>query len=640
MISEDALKQDNKTWERLGPIASGGTVFGLAISPVADVPRIWAATGCGIFVSDDSGGSWTQSLTGLTTPLLSTVAVAANGALFAGALGGDLFASFDWGKSFQGSIVPVELKATVTAIVPSPNFRNDGTVFAATDGGGLLVSRNSAKSWEDSSFGLGGGNVLALASSPDWSQRQILFAATMEGVYISNNGGRAWRETDLLSDEEVIDVLAVSPAFEHDRTIYAGTEGGKLYSSKNGGRTWDLLQEAVGPGPLNGLWLAPDFSESGYMVAAVASRIYVSTDRGETWQVAADLPGPALAMSGNDSMLLVGLHDAGIWCSTDRGQTWLSSSAQLAARGFARLVVAEPRSEQAPTIYAIGPQEGLWASSDSGKVWRNYSDLAAYFPLTAVALDQAGHLCVASQQSGILRLAAEGESWEVVLPVAGVQAVALAPSGGDGWAGTSEGKLYSTIDGGVTWQEAASPCEGEEILLMAVSPTYEQDHTLLMGTAVGATTMRQARVALWRSTNGGANWRQVTTQVTDARWIDIAMPSGITEHAVDQAVLATGWYCLRPLRRAKDVWISTRVDPQGANTLSVIALGEIDRGGTLYAATGTGIYRSIDGGRTWQPFMAGMSTESFISIVAAREGEQYVLYALSLGGSIWRRDLA
>jgi hypothetical protein len=132
----------------------------------------------------------------------------------------------------------------------------------------------------------------------------------------------------------------------------------------------------------------------------------------------------------------------------------------------------------------------------------------------------------------------------------------------------------------------------------------------------------------------------VTSQVTEARWIDISMPVGVTGNAADQAVMVTGAYCLRPLRQLKDVWINTRVDPQGANALSVIALGEVDRGGTLFAATGTGVYRSIDAGRTWQPFMEGMDAGSFISIVAVREGDLDALYALSLGGSLWKRDLA
>lgn len=633
IISNEALQENPKPWQSLGPIAEGGTVFGVGISPIPEVSRCWAATGCGVYFSDDLGDSWTQTLDGLTTPLLSTLAVAPNGALFVGALGGDLFASFNWGKTWEPSNVPDELRATITTIVASPNFRNDGTVFAATDGRGLLVSRNSAKTWEDSSFGLGDDSVLALAAAPDWSQREIMFAATTLGVHISVNGGRAWRDTELMMDDDTVSVLAVSPAFGSDRTVYAGTEKGNLYRSTDGGRTWELLATEIAEGPVNCLWLSPDYAENGRMLAGIGSRIMLSDDRGESWRTAYEGTGSVLSLAGDRSVVLAGLYDAGLFKSEDGGATWRPASKTFSARGFARLIVADE------SLYALGPQEGLWASKDEGRTWRELPGLRASFPLTAAFIDPKRAMLVASQERGILRSTDGGETWAVVCETQGVQTLMLVPDGEAGLAGTSAGKLLATQDGGLTWQDVPSPCEGQEILTIVASPAFAQDRTLLMGTAIPAVGSQQPRVALWRSTDGGATWRQVTTQNTPARWMDIAMPLRVSQNVADQAVLATGTFCLRPLRRAKEVWISTRVDPGGANTLSVLALGEIDSGGVLYAATGTGIYRSIDGGRTWQPFSQGLDRDSFISIVDKPQGDRDVLYALSLGGTVWKREL-
>ncbi|HHX45267.1 MAG TPA: hypothetical protein GX714_14955 [Chloroflexi bacterium] len=630
MSTSDALViPKTGTWQRLGSVSNGGTVFGLAISPVSEVPRCWAATGCGVFYSDDWGETWVQNLSGLTTPLLSTIGVAPNGALYAGALEGDLFASFDFGRTWEGGLVPGEYKATVTMVLPSPNFKRDGAAFAATDGGGLLVSRNSGKSWEDSSFGLGEPNVLALAAPSDWSQRETMFAATTEGVFVSVNGGRAWRETELMLDDDVVDVLAVSPQFSQDRTVFAGTENGSLYRSEDGGRTWDLLTTAIGEGPVNCLWLAPDLS---VMVAGVGPRVHISEDRGETWQVAAELPSSLLALAGNGEILLAGLHDAGVWKSRDGGRTWKPASQGLAARGFAALRAVDG------ALYVMGPQEGLWTSRDAGKTWQAVPNLLPYYPLTAFTVGPKGDLFLAGQESGIVRSSDGGAHWRLVADVQGIQSLVLTPDE-SGWAGTSDGRLLATHDGGETWLESDSPCLGQEILSIVASPTYAQDHTLLMGTSIPPEGGKGARIAVWRSTNSGATWRQITTQTTAARWIDIAMPLGVTEDPAEQAVLATGPFCLRPLRRAKDVWISTRVDPNGANTLGVVAIGEVDGGGQLYAATGSGIFRSLDGGRTWQPFRDGMDTTSFIGVTATASDAGYTLYALSLGGVLWACDL-
>ena len=635
-ISQEALKQI-KPWESLGPVSAGGTVFGLAISPVADVPRYWAATGCGVFTSDDAGEHWVQNLTGLSTPLLSTLAVAHNGALFTGALSGDLFASFDYGRSWEAGVVPEESKATITFILPSPRFRQDGTVFAATDGSGLLVSRASGKRWEDSSFGLGDANVLALACAPDWSRRETMFAATTEGVALSVNGGRAWRQTSLALDEDIVDVLAVSPGFDDDRTVYAGTENGSLYQSTDGGRTWEMLQDTVGEGPLNCLWLAPDFAESGRMVAGVGNRLYVSTDRGESWQLAREMPNSVLTLAGDSQVVMAGMHDAGIWKSVDGGFTWASASEGLNARGFARLAT------YGDTMYVLGPQEGLWMSEDQGATWQPLPGLALHYPLTAFTRDDQGTLLVASQEGGILRSTNGGQAWETVSDQANVQAIVLLPENQGGLAGISNGALLRTRDGGRTWEPGGTPCQGQEILSIVVSPDFQRDHTLLMGTAIPATSTQQARVALWRSTNGGETWKQVTTQVTQARWIDISLPVGVVDGATEQAILATGPYCLRPLRKAKDVWISTRVDPSGANTLGIVAMGQVDEGGQIYAATGNGLYRSIDGGRTWQPFSEGLEGTSFIGIAMLHgqgEAGNAVLYTMSLGGALWKREVA
>ena len=630
-MSKDTIQENTRVWERLGPISSGGTVFGLALSPKKGEDRYWAATGCGIFVTDDSGAAWSQNLAGLTTPLLSALVVTADGVLFAGAMSGDLLVSRDQGATWQVGAVSEELHATITVLAPSPNFAKDGTVFAATDGAGLLVSRDSGRTWEACEEGLGDDSVLALAVAPKWGKRETLFAATPVGVYRSNDGGRSWRVTGLKPEDDVIDALAISPKYGSDHTVLAGTESGALYRSTNSGNDWTLLHAPLGTGPLNCLWFGEGAEPS--LLAASGMAIHRSTDGGETWTATADLPDIVLALAGKGDVVLAGMYDAGISKSEDGGLTWSSCAEGLAARGFSRLVVV------GDDLYAMGPQEGLWRSSDDGASWEQVGGLDDHLPLMDLTMTAGGRLLIASQESGILR-ALEGDVWEVACDVPGIGSLAVSAADGVGWAGTVDGRLLSSKDGGLTWALTDSPCEGQEVLALTISPDYAHDATVLMGTAAPATDDRPARVVLWRSDNGGREWRQITTQVTPARWMEIAVPMGAPEDPLSQAILATGPYCLRPLRRAKDVWISTKVDPDGANTLSVAAVAVADGDSRAFAATGNGIYVSEDGGRSWQDYSGGLTSESFISIAAGEDTTGYMLYTLSLGGLLWKRALS
>jgi hypothetical protein len=376
--------------------------------------------------------------------------------------------------------------------------------------------------------------------------------------------------------------------------------------SIDGGRRWTLLQSQIADGPVYCLWLAPDFASSGRLLAGVGDSIYVSTDKGTAFVKAAELGGSVLSLTGDLKVVLAGLHEAGVAKSEDAGETWLPTGG-IVARGFSRLASADG------TLYAMGPQEGVFTSVDHGASWTAIEGLEAHLPITALHVADSDTVFAASNESGILQLASSHRSWRVRSEQKGVTTVMTIPREGLGWAGTADGKYLASKDGGSTWTSVDDgPSKGQEVLTIVASPGFSEDHTMYAGTAVKSTRRTKGKVVLWRSRNKGRTWHQVTTQETESRWMEVTMPAGTMDNVSDQAVLATGPFCLRPLRKAKDVWISTAVDPSGANVLSVVAVGEVDNGGVLYAATGNGVYRSTDGGRTWHAFSEGVEGKSFV----------------------------
>jgi len=68
--------------------------------------------------------------------------------------------------------------------------------------------------------------------------------------------------------------------------------------------------------------------------------------------------------------------------------------------------------------------------------------------------------------------------------------------------------------------------------------------------------------------------------------------------------------------------------------------GDPEHGGSLFAATSGGVYRSSDGGRTWQRINSEENAGSYVSVAVGPAGEgRRALYALELGGRLWRLPL-
>ena len=124
------------------------------------------------------------------------------------------------------------------ALIASPAYGTDSTVFAGTDGRGVLRSSDGGATWRRiNSPGL--GRIIAtMAASPAYETDGTLFAGGPTGVYRSTDRGDSWEEViDGLENPGVLS-LAISPGFAEDATLFAGTSDG-VYKSTDG----------VAPGP-------------------------------------------------------------------------------------------------------------------------------------------------------------------------------------------------------------------------------------------------------------------------------------------------------------------------------------------------------------------------------------------------------
>lgn len=249
----------------------------------------FSARASGLYYSINEGVSWQSAYGSLNLHVpLPTMAVAIpqnfeqDPSVFVG-LNGGILCSFNGGRNWESIPLPPP-PPTISSLNISPNFSQDGLIFAGTMEDGVLCSSDFGRHWVAWNFGLLDLNILCMTVSPNFADDKTLFVGTQSGVFQSNNGGRSWREVNLPIGFETVLSLALSPDFTRDGTIYAGTETQGLLCSMDGGERWKQLGENIFMGPVNSVLLSPEFPKQSDIMVLNGGELLISIDGGKSWR--------------------------------------------------------------------------------------------------------------------------------------------------------------------------------------------------------------------------------------------------------------------------------------------------------------------------------------------------------------------
>ncbi len=229
-----------------------------------------------------------------------------------------------------------------------------------------------------------------------------------------------------------------------------------------------------------------------------------------------------------------------------------------------------------------------------------------------------------SVDGGIWKTTNAGTTWKPVFdgqPVASIGALAVAPSNPKViYAGTGETDIrsdlasgngvYKSTDGGETWKYVGL-ADTRQIAKIAIDPNNpDVVYVGALGHAYGPNPER----GVYKSTDGGATWKQVLYQGPALGVADLAIAA-----AKPNVLFASLWNAHRP------PW-STYAPLVG---------------------DGSGLYRSTDGGETWQPCMGhGLPEGKWgrVGVAVSAQGERVYalieaqksgLYVSTDGGANW-----
>jgi photosystem II stability/assembly factor-like uncharacterized protein len=200
-------------------------------------------------------------------------------------------------------------------------------------------------------------------------------------VSITEDGGATWRSTTpptqipelYLNDTTALDVAMLD---DQKRILVAGTNGCGVLHSLDQGRTWSTggREDCISPdnAPQNVQSLAIDsHSPDTLYVASDSNRVFVSHDRGETWEPGAITLTTNIRMIDIDPQipervyLLAGVN--GFWRSDDSGRTWNSYSTGLEDKLLSAMLVIPDKAE----VLFVGSWRGeLWKTTNGGEHWQ------------------------------------------------------------------------------------------------------------------------------------------------------------------------------------------------------------------------------------------------------------------------------
>jgi photosystem II stability/assembly factor-like uncharacterized protein len=648
-------------WRMIGPHRGGRTRAATGVPRQPNVFYIGQVNG-GVWKSDDYGRTWTPIFDQEPTQSIGAIAVAPS----------------------DPNIIYV---ATGEGLQRPDLSVGDG-IYKSTDGG---------NTWTHLSL-RDGQQIPALAIDPRDPNRLFAavlghpYGPNPErGIFRSTDGGETWRKvlyadentggSDVEMDPTNPDVLyaglweARQGPWEFGNT-YGGTSGG-LYKSSDGGNNWQKLTKGLPDGVIQvNVAIAP--SDPRRLYATVASSlmggyqsgrglgIYRSDDAGETWTKATDDPRPALRIGGGDLPVpkvdpknpdVVYSASIVTWRSTDGGKTWTGIRGAPGGDDYQNLWI----NPNDPNIILLVSDQGAIVTVNGGQTWSSwYNQPTAQLYHAGVTNEFPYRVCGGQQESGSVCVSSRGNDGEITFrewhPVGVIEYGYVAPDplhpnlvyG----AGTNSVTRFDWATGQVQ-DVTPIPVRNEKTRVDRTQP--------IIFSPMAPHVLYYAANFLYKATDGGRSWQTISPDLgREHPGIPASLgkladkdPNASKQRGVIYS-LAPSFKTLTTIWAGTDdglIWITrdggknwknitppelapwskvTQIAASHFDNLSAYASVSRFRIDDLHPY----IYRTHDGGKTWQKIVAGLPDDAPVDTVREDPVRKGLLFA-GTEKSVW-----
>jgi photosystem II stability/assembly factor-like uncharacterized protein len=634
------------------PVASIGAVAINQKNP--DI--IWVGTGegnvrnstsigAGMFKSIDGGRSWQRA--GLEqTERINRIALHPDNpdVAYAAALGtlwGEneqrgIFKTSDGGKTWK-KILYADAKSGGTDVKLDPF--NPDKVYASLwqhrrwpyffksggPGSGMYISWDGGASWKRKTRldGLPEGDLGRITFAPSPAQRGRVYAlveAEKSAMLRSDDGGETWIRTNEDHDIAIRPFYYTEVAADPENPERVYNIFNRLSTSIDGGRTFELnaTVDCCAPGNFihidnHAFWINP--GDPQHLILGNDGGIAISRDRGATWRFVRNLPLAQFyhVRVDDDTPYHVygGLQDNGSW----RGpaEVWENAGIrnlhwQEVGFGDGFDTLPDPENSRRGYVMSQGGMLYSW-NLDSGEMRMirpapQTPDQELRFNWNAaIAQDPFDPATIYYGSQFVHRSSDRGESWTVISPDL-----------------TSNNPEWQTFkqSGGLTPDVTAAE---NFTSLVAIAPSPVQAGTIWTGSDDGRVHVTQ---------DGGRNWERVDGRargVPAGSWVPMITPS---PHDPGAAFVIFDNHRRSDMQpyvfRVRDYgrhWDSLVTGDISGYALSI--LQDPEDPDLLFLGTEFGLFLSVDGGKAWTRFTAGVPTVSVMDMAIQERENDLVL---------------
>ncbi len=552
-----------------------------------------------------------------------------------------VFKSTDGGKTWN-KILFVDDKTGAIDLVMEPDnpnvlyaamwqaYRTPWSLSSGGPGSGLYKSTDAGAHWTNitRNAGLPEGiigriGVGLTASNPDVVY--AIFQAKEGGVFRSNDSGKTWKRVneEWKLRQRAFYYMSIYVDPKDPNTAYV-PEVDALWVSRDGGKTFTKLRTPHGDNHI--VWINPD--DTKIILEGNDGGATVSTDGGKTWSEEHNQPTGQFYHVNLDDQFPFHIYgaqqDEGSFegPSAESGGSIPTADWQRVAYGESTYSVPQPGD---PNItygsgyYSIFLKYNLATGQyESVSPWPNYqegassAELKYRFGWTHPILFSANpkELLIGAQY--VMKSDDYGKTWQRISPdltrnapeteapsggpidldhssaevYPGLSAVAVSPLDGNViWAGSDDGLVHVTADGGQTWQAVNPPGLPEQSWICSIQPSYADRGTAYL------TSRRYMwddfRPYVFKTTDLGQHWTAITDGLPDDTYV-----------------------------------FDLRQDPNDANL--------------LFLGAKNTIYTSLDAGAHWQPLTLNLPVTQVRDIaINTRQGDVVIA---THGRSFWVLD--